>query len=316
VPAFVCGDQDTPVSEVVNGQTVLINDCRVQDKLRFTVPLDLPPGNYEFDVKVPNITGIASLGPFLTSNIEYLRVNVPSTARFKIVSEKLHCKDETSPAWFGSDEIGITFLTTGLFSDGSFAQLEGVTSDHDDMDSGDTVDLTCVLLTPEDQDQPMPLVAIMTVVIGYEIDNYDDYVNQVQSFKDAFVEIMSRMWKIIAANTALDVVVALLAASGWPLVIALIGAIIFTGMAAIMALWGPADLIAEDTFVLSMGDLFMLTSGNFPSPPPQNYVTSQGIKVGVEAVEKGASDYLERRKYRCDDEDSEYHVTLRYTRVQ
>ena len=83
-----------------------------------------------------------------------------------------------------------------------------------------------------------------------------------------------------------------------------------------MALWAPADLIAEDVFVLSMGDLFMLTSGNFPSPPSQSYVTDQGIKVGVEAVEKGATDYLERRKYRCDDEDSEYHVTLRYTREQ
>ena len=315
-PAFVCGDQDTPVSETINGQTVLINDCRVHDKLRFTVPLDLPPGIYEFDVKVPNITGIASLGAFLTSNVEFLRVGVPTTARFKIVSETLHAKDETSPAFFGSDEIGITFLTTGLFSDGSYAQLEGVTSDHGDMDSGDTVDLTCVLLKPEDQNQPMPLVAITAVVIGYEIDNYDDYVNQVRSFTEAFKEVMSWMWKIIAANSALDVVIALAASSGWPLLIGLIGAAIFTGIAAIEALWAPADLIAQDTFVLSMGDLFMLTSGNFPSPAAQSYITDQGIKVGVEAVEKGASDYLERRKYRCDDEGSEYHVTLRYTRVQ
>ena len=68
--------------------------------------------------------------------------------------------------------------------------------------------------------------------------------------------------------------------------------------------------------MLSMGDLFMLTSGDFPPPPPQSYVAGQGIKVDVEAVEKGASHYLERRKYRCDDEDSEYHVTLRYTREQ
>jgi hypothetical protein len=316
VPTFVCGDQNTPVSEMVNGQTTLINDCRVHDRLRFTVPIDLPPGIYEFNVKVPNITGIPSLGPFLVSNIEYLRVNVPSTARFKIVSEKLHCKDETSPASFGADEIGITFLTTGLFSDGSFAQLEGVTSNHGDMDSDDTVNLTCVLLKPEDQDQPIPLVAITTVVIGYEVDDYAAYVEQIQTFKDAFVDIMSWMWKFIAANAALDVLVALAAASGWPLVIALIGAAIFTGMAAIMALWAPADLIAQDTYVLSMGDLFTLTDGNFPSPEPQSYVTDQGIKVGVEAVAKGASDYLERRKYRCDDEDSEYHITLRYTRAQ
>jgi hypothetical protein len=316
VPTFVCGDQDTPVSETVNGQTVLINDCRVHDKLRFTVPLDLPPGMYEFNVKVPNITSIPSLGPFLISSYEFLRVNVPSTARFKIVSEKLHCKDETSPAWFGSDEIGITFLTTGLFSDGSFAQLEGVTSLRGEMDSGRTVDMTCVLLTPEDQDQPMPLVAITTVVIGYEIDNYDQYAKQVQGFQDAFVNIMSWMWKIIAANAALWAIVALAAASGWPLLGAVIGAVLMTLTAVFLAPWAPADLVAQDTFVLSMGDLFALTSGNFPSPPPQSYVADQGIRVGVEAIEKGASHYLERRKYRCDDEDSEYHVTLRYTREQ
>jgi hypothetical protein len=316
VPAFVCGDQITPVSETVNGQTVLINDCRVCDKLRFTVPPDLPPGIYEFNVKVPNITGIPNLGPFLVSNNEFLRVGVPQTARFKIASEKLHAKNETSPARFGSDEVGMTFLTTGLFSDGSFAQLRGVTANRGNMDSGKTVDLTCVLLTPEDQDQPLPLVAITTVVIGYEVDNYDAYVNQVQSFKDAFVDIMGWMWKIIAANTAVNVVFALAAASGWPLVVALIGAAIFVGVAAIIAAWAPADLIAQDTFVLSMGDLFMLTSGNFPSPPAQSYITDKSIKVDVEAVEKGASHYLERRKYRCDDEDSEYHVTLRYTREQ
>ena len=102
------------------------------------------------------------------------------------------------------------------------------------MDSGETVDLTCVLLKPEDQNQSMPLVAITAVVIGYEVDDYDTYLKQIQTFKDAFVDIMSWMWKLIAANTALDVVVALASASGWPLVIALVGALIFTGMAAIM----------------------------------------------------------------------------------
>jgi hypothetical protein len=83
-----------------------------------------------------------------------------------------------------------------------------------------------------------------------------------------------------------------------------------------MALWGPADLIAQDAFGLSMVDLFMVTSGNFPSPPPRSYITDQGIKVDVEAVSKGADDYVERRKYRCDDEGSEYHVTFHYTREQ
>ena len=41
VDAFVRGDIDTPVTEVISGQTVLINDCRVQDRLTFSVPADV-----------------------------------------------------------------------------------------------------------------------------------------------------------------------------------------------------------------------------------------------------------------------------------
>ena len=101
------------------------------------------------------------------------------------------------------------------------------------MDSGDTVDLTCVLLAPEDQDQPAPLVAITTVVIGYEIDNYDYYVLQIQTFKDAFIKEMGIMWKWIVGVVAFDILIAIAAASGWPLVIALASAVLLTAMVAI-----------------------------------------------------------------------------------
>lgn len=124
VDAHVCGDLDTPVSETINGVSAFINDCRVHDRLTFQVPSDLPPGIYEFDVKVPNITGIANLGAFLVSNREFLRVLVPSTARFRVASETLHAQSETSPAHFGSDEVGIRFLTTGLRADGSLCELQ------------------------------------------------------------------------------------------------------------------------------------------------------------------------------------------------
>jgi hypothetical protein len=39
----VRGDLDTPVTETVGGETLLIMDCRVQDRLMFQVPADLPP---------------------------------------------------------------------------------------------------------------------------------------------------------------------------------------------------------------------------------------------------------------------------------
>ena len=57
VDALRVGDVDTPVTEVVNGKTVLINDCRVHDRLTFQVPIDLAPEIYQIQVVVPNITG-------------------------------------------------------------------------------------------------------------------------------------------------------------------------------------------------------------------------------------------------------------------
>jgi len=241
---------------------------------------------------------------------------VPSSARFKIVIDKLHCKDETFPAFIGSDEISFTFLATGFMKDGSFLELKRVRSDREDVDSGDTFDLNRVLLAPQDQNTPMPLIGITTVVMGYEVDNWEDYALQVQSFWDAFVLEMGLAWKFMVANAAADVLLAIIFATPGPLLGIVIGGILFTALAAIFALWGPADLIAQDAFALSMVDLFMLTNGNFPSPPSRSYITDQGIKVDVEAVSKGENDYVERRKYRCDDEDSEYHLTLHYTREQ
>jgi len=63
-----------------------------------------------------------------------------------------------------------------------------------------------------------------------------------------------------------------------------------------------------------MGDISMLTDGSYPAPDPKAYTSEGGIKVQALMEEKGAAHYLERRKYRCDDEDSEYHILLRYTR--
>lgn len=316
VPAFVCGDVTTPVSETVAGQTVLINDCRVQDRLRFTVPPDLPPGLYEFNIKVPNITGIASLGSHMRSNTEFLRVNVPAGARFRIVSETLHAEKETSPAGWGSDEIGLFFLTTGLRADGSFTELQSVTTERGDVDSDETRSLDCVLLKPEQQDGPIPLSLITTVVLGYEIDNYSTYVQQLTSYVDALLDVMKSVWLLVVAEGAAIGAYMGLAIGGpiGALIGAAIGAALGLILLPIVAAWAPADLVIHDLYVLSMGDISMLTDGNYPSPDPQAY-TSEGIEVQALAEEKGAAHYLERRKYRCDDEDSEYHILLRYTRV-
>lgn len=171
--------------------------------------------------------------------------------------------------------------------------------------------MTCVLLQPDDE----PVAAVVMAIFGYEIDNWDAYIKQTESFTDAYIDFLKYAWKAIAANLVVDVIIALAASSGWPLVIAAAGAVLIAAAGVFIALWAPADPIIRDSIGLSMGDLAILTSGNFPAPPPAQYVSAEDIEVNVSTLEKGATDYLELRKYRSDDEDSEYHMTLRYTRV-
>jgi hypothetical protein len=313
IDAHVCGDEDTPVTEVVNGNTVLIADCRVHDRLTFRVPPDLAPGVYEMNVAVPNITGIANLGTEVVSTPEYICVMPPATARFRIEGENMHCHRETWPAGFGSDEVAIRFLTLGVFTDGTFGQLEHVESLFDDVDSNETRNLTCVPLP----DYSQPLQAVSILVLGYEVDNFAAYEAQVHSFEDAYIQLLKQQWQLfIGAVGSLGALSLIAAGSGWGFVA---GAIIVAfALAAdiFLALWGPADLIMQDLISWSACDLAALTSDAHPAPALNPYTTAGGdIKVKVFAEEKGAGEYLERREYTCDGEDSRYSITLRYRRV-
>jgi hypothetical protein len=143
IDAQVCGDDETPLTEIVNGIEALITDCRVHDRLTFRVPDDLPPGPYDFFVLVPNVSRIPGWGDVLSPQFpERIAVVLPSTARFQIASETLHCKDETSPAFFGSDEVGIKILAVPLFPDLTGGDVQepngGEPIRFDDVDSGET----------------------------------------------------------------------------------------------------------------------------------------------------------------------------------
>ena len=115
--AQVCGDDETNLTEVINGVEVPIIDCRVHDRLTFRVPDDVPPGLYDFQVMVPNVAQVPGWGPVLFSNGERIAVVPPSTARFQIVTERLQCPEETAPESLGSDEVGIRILGVPLFPD-------------------------------------------------------------------------------------------------------------------------------------------------------------------------------------------------------
>ena len=58
VDAHVCGDEETPLTEIVGGEQETIGDCRVHDIITFRIPEDLPPAIYGIKVVVPNNTGL------------------------------------------------------------------------------------------------------------------------------------------------------------------------------------------------------------------------------------------------------------------
>jgi hypothetical protein len=319
VDAHVWGDVDTQVTEVINGQTVLINDCRVHDRLTFQVPDDLAPAIYQIQVVVPNITGISALGTELTSNGEYINVIPPSTARFQVVTEQIIARKETSPDWLGSDEVGLHTMAFPM--DLSFQPIEPLQEQpfkdiqDDDFDSGTRKDITRQVFGHD-----QPILGMLLVVLGDEIDSQRFYDKEVTSQTKFFFEIVAAEAAAIAgaigALKAAGVALTSLGAIGaWVAGIALV---VMLGIDLIIALWAPADPIIRDSIALSVTDLATLTSANAPAPDPRTFETEDGIVVNVNKTippKKLPLEYHETREYVSDDQDSRYEITYRYSRV-
>lgn len=317
VDAHVWGDTDTPVTEVINGNTVLINDCRVHDQLTFQVPDDLAPRVYQIQVVVPNVTGVAALGPELSSNAEFINVIPPATARFQIVTESIYARKETSPDWLGSDEVGLHVLAVPLFADGSFGAVqEQKYSDIQDVDfdSGTRRDITRKVF---EHDQP--ILGLVLSILGYEIDSQRAYNQQITASTDYFVDLVKQQAVYISAAVSALGGAAALAHLGWygALVIGIAVAVTLA-IDLIVALWAPADLIIQDALGLTISDLAALTSVNLPAPGPSSFTTEDDIVVNVNKTIpplKLPLEYHETREYVSDDQDSRYELTCRYNRV-
>jgi hypothetical protein len=326
VDGFVVGDTVTPVTEVVNGQTQLINDCRVQDQLTFKVPDDLAPKVYQIQVVVPNITGIAILGPELVSNSEFINVVPPATARFEIATDTIICREETSPSWLGSDEVGLHTIAAAFdanfqlvdlpdLSDASkrvTAQDERFKDIQDvDFDTGTNHTITRHVFTHDKQ-----ILGVLLVVLGDEIDSQDAYDNQVNSTWDNFVNIVKDELPYIEAAVG-GAGGDLLRNFSWTKLI--IEGIVLAVVAAIdllVAWWAPADPLIRDAIALSVNDLATLTSSNEPAPDPSTHTSENGIVVNVNKTippVKIPLQYKETREYVGD--DSRYEIIYRYNRV-
>jgi hypothetical protein len=327
VDAHVWGDVDTPVTEVISGQTVLINDCRVHDRLTFSVPNDLAPAIYQIQVVVPNITGISIFGPEIVSNAEFINVIPPPTARFQIVAETIRARKETSPELLGSDEVGLHTLAAAMdlnfqpvifdfltppssVQEEKFKDLQNV-----DFDSGTKRDLNQKVFGHD-----QPILGMLLVVYGDEIDSQRFYDKEITSQTEFFFEILgAELGVIAAAIKALGVTLSDLSdlspLEGWLLAIA---AAVLIGIDIIIALWAPADPIIRDSFGLSVNNLATLTSANAPAPDPTTFTTEEDIVVNVNKTIpplKLPLEYHETREYVSDDQDSRYEITYRFNRV-
>lgn len=318
VDAHVVGDVDTPLTEKVGGATVSIRDARVHDRLTFRVPGDLPPAVYAVQIVLPNVSGIPELGDPIVSNTQFVRVVPAESARFTITSEALVAREETSPAFFGSDEVRVRVraypVTFGLTELVLGDEMAFDSPEFEDLDSGDQRDMTALLFAHQ-----APIDAMFMSITGFEIDSEKAYREQINSFTEAFLHYLKIALAAIGAGlggAALAVGLKDLLALGLahPIVLLIAAALVVT-VIVFLAWWAPADEIISDSIGLTVADLAELTSADVPLPAPSEYTTASGIKVRVTPVEKLPSQYRERREYISDEEDSRYEIELRYNRV-
>jgi hypothetical protein len=318
VGGHVWGDVDTPLNEQVNGETRLINDCRVHDQIAFRVPDDLTPGIWQIQVVVPNTSGIAEFGAELVSNVEFINVVVPESARFQIAVESIIARKETSPDWFGSDEVGVQTFAAALDQQLNLVVL--VPPDRtvltqqirDDFDSGTRRN---PMRTVFNHDQSISAVTL--VVLGDEIDSEKFYSGELNSRLALFGAVIAA--ELAAAATAFKIAGLTLAGLSTAGLIATgIGAAVLVGIAITIAYWAPADPIIRDSLGLSVNDLALLTNVSIPPPDPASFTSDEEIEVNVNKTippEKLPFQYRETREYVSDAEDSRYELIYRFNRL-
>lgn len=309
VDARVCGDVTTPLTEVVDGVNRVIADCRVRDRITFQVPKDLPEGTYGMRIVFANNSGNPGFGEVLESSPpQFIRVVPGVTATFQIATERLKADEETSPSYLGSDEVAVRVLAIPVAPDLSVGEVIEHNWRFGDVDSGETRDMSRVIFEQSE------VGGVSLSIIGFEVDDEDAFEKQITDLSDAYVEVLSSQWNTIAGavGTAGGLIAGAIGLSyAWSLAIA---AAITLAIDLLVALWAPADLIIEDAAAFTALDLAMRLSPNFPPPPVLELTSAGGIDVKVEPVSKDVQ-YIERRKYVSDEEESEYHITLRYSRL-
>ena len=193
------GDISTPVTKMVNGKRVLINDSAVSDKIFFSVPVDMAPGIYEFMVAIPNNSEFQGrgFGDILFSASQYLEIIPPSSARFQITSEELFAKDETGNFNFtGSDEVGIKINAIPFYPNLTMGTVQQKSFRFSDLDTGEKRGMEAVLFSHN-----RSIAGVILSIIGHEIDNTTAYNEQISEWTDIFIELVKDQLAFVMAHS-------------------------------------------------------------------------------------------------------------------
>jgi hypothetical protein len=336
----VCGDMKAPLQEIVGGKSKLIDDSCVRDLITFYVDSDtwtskkMPAGIYDLVVLVPNSIDWTSpytkqKPQFFYSKPRPVRV-LPMFGDYKVWIDELYCEEETDGP--GSDEVGVIVWGAEYDKKGTvhtWEEREDALNNSalDNVDTGDVLGLSLYLVGSLQDYQRVGTdkLAYSIAITGYEIDSEDVYKDQV---KGAW-EVFKKMWNETAWPFGVaggGVTVAKLA--GWlsSLGAGIAGAVtvaIEFVLSLFLSWWAPPDLIMKDTLNLNPSTLDFLTHPSTQIPIDYKYdmdsihvhVVPQSKKeVPPTKKEAGYIEYIEKRRYRCDDEDSTYWLKIRYRR--
>ena len=317
INAFVYGDITTPVYKTVNGKRKLIADKRVNDKIYFSIPAALAPDIYEFQVAVPNSSGITGPGideEILFSNPQYIEVIPPINAKFQIASERLSAIDETGSTEFWHDNVGIKINAVPFFRDLTLGNLQQHSFRFDGVDTRETRAMESVLFS-----HTRPIGGVILSVMGYEIDGEDAYKNHIMEWTDIFWDLLKEQWKLINGNKEAMAALNKIAGAGFYGYVAIgCAALLTAAIDFVVSLWLSPDLIIQDVLSYSVNDLGRMTNINIPmeqaDPGTNLYTTPGGIDVRLMLNQKITNQYTEERGYLSDD-DSFYNIRYRFNRL-
>jgi hypothetical protein len=278
--------------------------------LAFEVPEDILNGIYAVNVIVPNDISdpCCAADEYVTLREAFIRVLPPPESSYQITSGTLHCGEETDG--LGSDEIGMVVLSATIGVDKSLGELRVERFDFDDVDTGETRDMTRELFNGSG------IGGLAMAILGFEVDSEDEYKELYEKFTESFLLVLETNWDeaLAVIGDEIGKGIGAVAIQNWGDALA---AAVTIGITAFIAWWAPPDLVIEDNSagksVLKLGEL---TSVNFPVPDIQTHTSANGIDVSAvpSSIIKVPFQYEEIRSYRSEEQDSTYSITLRINR--